>query len=695
MVDDTDPTHPLDDGGGGSNSVKATNSFPSSSFPLHESPQPSAIRHFNPWVEGCVSLGSSTSNPPSLLLALQRDLSSLPLWLEPRGRGEGVVLVEEAAEHSGSRPAFLAYLESLPFPCPSPSFVFYAGGRSSSRTPIALPAPLPSSPPESEHNNLKPLPYRPWGWSPHTASLYSRLSHPLPSPPLHSPSLDKPSPSSSTPWYTGDPEQKRLFGKHWAAALNASILAANLASPAAAAAATAYLASPISLLPSSPSSALYQTSTPCATLAEVLSALSALTEGGGPARGLVIKDAYEGSGRGFVRVKRRAVESGRGAEGGAAAASRASGAGGEAVSTPSTPATPARALETVSEIPSWLLAPSPPHAPSHTPPHALPHAPPASRSSRLLRPEQLGAVRKILKRGPVVVERWLDLRAEFSAHFLVSGETEPPTVTFRGLMNFSATGLGKWLGSHARDPCQNLPPSVRAALFGSGASCFECDGDSPLPPLSPEISAAYEAVRAALEVGLRDTGFRGALSVDSILYSPEPSPEEPAPGLLLKPVSEINLREGMGTLALHLAQYVDPKRAGLFAILSRSHLNSLSGSPLPSVFDFVDSHPLRFNAASQITEGVLRLTEEGGEFMAVLAVAESVEAAKRIAKVEITKVEEGEFEGGGGVRKVKEKTEEKEVRLPIRFPLICSFLTSFLSLPSSSSTNYLSICIKH
>ena len=98
---------------------------------------------------------------------------------------------------------------------------------------------------------------------------------------------------------------------------------------------------------------------------------------------------------------------------------------------------------------------------------------------------------------------------------------------------------------------------------------------------------------------------------------------------MIKCVSEINLRENMGTLVLHLAQYVHPERTGLYTILSRSYLKDLDGTD----FSFVDEYALVVEDG-KIVEGILRLTEEGEEFMAVLVVAGTVEEARKIAKVE-------------------------------------------------------------
>ena len=122
---------------------------------------------------------------------------------------------------------------------------------------------------------------------------------------------------------------------------------------------------------------------------------------------MVIKDAFEGSGRGFVHVKQWALASSAAAE---------TDAGG-------------------------------------------------SRESRLMRPEQLGAVRKTLKRCPVVVERWLQMATEISAHYFVTDGTDGTTVGFRGCLRFSANPLGKWIGSHARDPCQNMDSHTRLVYY--------------------------------------------------------------------------------------------------------------------------------------------------------------------------------------------------------------------------------------
>jgi len=173
---------------------------------------------------------------------------------------------------------------------------------------------------------------------------------------------------------------------------------------------------------------------------EVCDAIEALCKGAGAGsnRGIVIKDSLEGSGRGFVHVKQWALASS------AAAAAAATDAEG-------------------------------------------------SRESRLLRPEQLGAVRKTLKRCPVVVERWLKMATEISAHYFVTDGPEGTTVGFRGCLRFSANPLGKWIGSHARDPCQNMDSRTREALFGDAA--MSCEAGTPLPSLSPQIRDAFERVR--------------------------------------------------------------------------------------------------------------------------------------------------------------------------------------------------------
>jgi len=373
----------------------------------------SAIRHFNPWVEACVARASSTTNPPTRIVQLQHDLASLPLWFEQMNTSTGTVLVpkpQQSQKSRQSRPSFLEYLSSLPLPIPTPLFIVY------DRT--KLPVPLPTS--------CKNLRLQPWGWSPHTADLYSRLT------------------TSSSVWFDGAASQTTLFGKHWACALLQSVLLQSTPAPL----------EPNSLLPQDAQSAAYQSGFACTTLPQVCDAIEALTAAH-PASslGIVIKDAFEGSGRGFIHVKRWALQN-------------------DATGVP--------------------------------------------REQRLLRPEQLNAIKKILRRStPVVVERWLNLVTEFSAHYSVTSTATFTTVLFRGLLRFSANSLGKWLGSHARDPCQNMDPRTREALFGDAGEV--CDAGTPLPKLSKEIRDVYERVRVALEEGLRGTMYCGPLSVDALM----------------------------------------------------------------------------------------------------------------------------------------------------------------------------------
>eukprot|EP01050_Picozoa_sp_SAG11_P020498 SAG11_NODE_3464_length_2431_cov_2.371355_2_plen_186_part_00 len=164
--------------------------------------------------------------------------------------------------------------------------------------------------------------------------------------------------------------------------------------------------------------------------------------------------------------------------------------------------------------------------------------------------------------------------------------TPPSSLVF----SFSSNPLGKWLGSHARDPLLHLEPNTRAALVGDAPPV--CAAGTPLPELRLEVRDAFERVRQVLCERLNGTGYHGPLSVDAIFYhregpgvadqvadpaeveeaqEGEEEQEEQEDGLLvMKPISEINLRENMGTLALHLAQYVHASKAGFYTILNAS-----------------------------------------------------------------------------------------------------------------------------
>ena len=500
-----------------------------------------AVRTFNPWVEACVARGSVTANPPARVQILQSDLACLPLWFEPRSHRGGAVLLRQ-----GTAPgtAFLEDLAALGIGVPTPVFVSYEKGRSN----IEL---------DDERSTL---PLLPWGWSPHTQELYSRLR------------------TERKVWYTGHEEQRQLFGKAWAAGLLKRVLARHLAETEP--------ENRCCVLPGTETEARYQRGEACRTIDEVCDAIEALCQAGGNSkRGVVIKDSFEGSGRGFIHVKPWALQS-------AAAATRNQ-----------------------------------------------------NRELTLLRPEQLGAVRKILKRCPVVVERWLPMVTEISAHFIVSDTDTETTVGFRGCLRFSASGLGKWVGSHARDPCCNMEPRVREALFADPV--HRCYADTPLPMLRSEIRDAFERVRLELKEALQGSGYCGPLSVDAILYETEEA-EEHEPRLMLKPISEINLRENMGTLVLHLSQYVHASKAGFYTILSASYLAQLAvdagETPTAEGFSLArhaaklrEDYPLQLTHSSaaypQITSGVLCLTPPGVEFMAVLVVADSTEQARAIVRV--------------------------------------------------------------
>lgn len=523
-----------------------------------------AVRTFNPWVEACVARGSVTANPPTRVQTLQNDLAALPLWFEPRSRASGAVLLRQGTAPGA---AFMAGLAALHIGVPAPVFVSYAKGRSQ----ISL------------DGERSALPLLPWGWSPHTQELYSRLR------------------TDRNVWYTGDDAQRQLFGKAWAADLLKRVLARHLEETDP--------TKRCSCLPITEMEASYQCGEVCRTIEEVCDAIEEFCRARDSKCGIVIKDSFEGSGRGFVHVKPWALRS--------AAAAAAGGSNGGIHSGGSSGGSTSHGR---------------------------------NRESTLLRPEQLGAVRKILKRCPVVVERWLPMATEFSAHYMVSDtDTGETTVGFRGCLRFSASGLGKWVGSHARDPCSNMEPRVRAALFADQE--HSCDAGTPLPKLRPEIRGAFERVRLELKAALRGSGYCGPLSVDAILYETEDA-EDSERRLMLKPISEINLRENMGTLVLHLAQYVHPSKAGFYTILSASYLMQLAvdagEAPATATENFSlarhatklrEDYPLQFTQPSaagehsQITNGVLCLTPPGVEFMAVLVVADSTEQAREMVKV--------------------------------------------------------------
>ena len=189
-----------------------------------------AVRTFNPWVEACVARGSATANPPTRVQRLQHDLAALPLWFEPRAQSGGAVLLQH-----GSSPSevFLGNLVALGIGVPTPTFVSFAKGHGK----ISLGV------------DAATLPLMPWGWSPRTQELYSRLN------------------THRKIWYTGEDAQRQLFGKAWAAGLLKRVLARNLAEDST---------KRCGCLPSTEAEARYQLGVSCKTIEEVCDAIESL-----------------------------------------------------------------------------------------------------------------------------------------------------------------------------------------------------------------------------------------------------------------------------------------------------------------------------------------------------------------------------------------------------------------------------------
>ncbi|MCB9697221.1 MAG: DUF455 family protein [Alphaproteobacteria bacterium] len=139
--------------------------------------------------------------------------------------------------------------------------------------------------------------------------------------------------------------------------------------------------------------------------------------------------------------------------------------------------------------------------------------------------------------GPVVVERWLDVVAELSAH----ADVEPDRVRHLGITRFGARN-GVFRGVVLGPPDSGLPREVVAFLDGGGAG---------------RAWDELQRVLAAVAEEARDAGHLGPLSIDALVVRGEG-------GLRLEALSEVNPRQTMGRLSLSVRRRLAPGARGVW-----------------------------------------------------------------------------------------------------------------------------------
>ncbi|MCA9493117.1 MAG: DUF455 family protein [Myxococcales bacterium] len=158
--------------------------------------------------------------------------------------------------------------------------------------------------------------------------------------------------------------------------------------------------------------------------------------------------------------------------------------------------------------------------------------------------------------GPVVVEPWLDVVAELSAH----AEVEPQRVRHLGITRFGAR-QGVFRGVVLGPPDSGLPREVVAFLDGGGSA-------RAWDELQRVLAAVAEEARAA--------GHLGPLSIDALVVRGQD-------GLRLKALSEVNPRWTMGRLSLSLRRRLAPGARGVwwFVPLTALRKEGLAPSDVP------------------------------------------------------------------------------------------------------------------
>ncbi len=187
--------------------------------------------------------------------------------------------------------------------------------------------------------------------------------------------------------------------------------------------------------------------------------------------------------------------------------------------------------------------------------------------------------------GTVVVEPWVEVRAELSVHAVV----EPAEVRVLGVTRFGATG-GVFRGVVLGPPDLGLPARAVRFLHGDGA-----DPDR----------VVRELARVAREVGRRAAalGHTGPLSVDALLH-------EGPDGLVLEPISEVNPRVTMGRLALELRRRLAPGACGIWWFVPVPAL-ARAGLTVPELCARLGASLPRELRGGRLARGALPTTDPG------------------------------------------------------------------------------------
>ncbi len=158
-------------------------------------------------------------------------------------------------------------------------------------------------------------------------------------------------------------------------------------------------------------------------------------------------------------------------------------------------------------------------------------------------------LRRALTHGPVLVEPWLDRRADLSVLLDVSArdlEAGPvPRVT---AMRFLTGHQGVYRGHVLADPTFGLPEALKKRL------AFGAEGG---------FAGRLNRLGAFVRRRLAEVGHRGPAAIDLMIYRP-PGADDVPEAWAVKPIVEINARRTMGHVAAALRTHLAPGRLGVW-----------------------------------------------------------------------------------------------------------------------------------
>ena len=209
-----------------------------------------------------------------------------------------------------------------------------------------------------------------------------------------------------------------------------------------------------------------------------------------------------------------------------------------------------------------------------------------------------------LRRGPLVIEPWLEREADFSIQL----EMEAGGLKLWGYTGLINDKRGQFLANEAEANAARRLPSRVIELFRTCAD------------FAASFQGFFEELISMLEEELERAGHRGPVGIDAFVY-------RTAEGdCRLKPVVEINPRYTMGRLTLELMKRVGPGRHGLFRILSRVMARAEGFDSFAEYARALGGrHPLRLEGTpiAKISEGTLCLNDPAAAqgYLAVFEVA--------------------------------------------------------------------------